>query len=49
MMSEPHLNYHHLRLFWEVARAGSLRAAAARLHLSQPTISAQIKAHGGQP
>ena len=43
-MSEPHLNYHHLRLFWEVARAGSLRAAASRLHLSQPTISAQIKA-----
>ncbi len=43
-MNVPHLNYHHLRLFWEVARAGSLRAAAARLHLSQPTISAQIKA-----
>ena len=43
-MNDPHLNYHHLRLFWEVARAGSLRAAAARLHLSQPTISAQIKA-----
>lgn len=43
-MNEPHLNYHHLRLFWEVARAGSLRAAAARLNLSQPTISAQIKA-----
>jgi LysR family transcriptional regulator, transcriptional activator of nhaA len=42
-MNEPHLNYHHLRLFWEVARAGSLRAAASRLHLSQPTISAQIK------
>lgn len=43
-MNEPQLNYHHLRLFWEVARAGSLRAAASRLHLSQPTISAQIKA-----
>ncbi len=43
-MTPPHLNYHHLRLFWEVARSGSLRAAAARLHLSQPTISAQIKA-----
>lgn len=43
-MNDPHLNYHHLRLFWEVARAGSLRAAAARLNLSQPTISAQIKA-----
>jgi LysR family transcriptional activator of nhaA len=43
-MNEPHLNYHHLRLFWEVARAGSLKAAASRLNLSQPTISAQIKA-----
>jgi len=43
-MNDLHLNYHHLRLFWEVARAGSLRAAASRLNLSQPTISAQIKA-----
>jgi LysR family transcriptional activator of nhaA len=43
-MPSDYLNYHHLRLFWEVARAGSLRAAAARLHLSPPTISAQIKA-----
>ncbi len=43
-MTLPHLNYHHLRLFWEVARSGSLRSAATRLHLSQPTISAQIKA-----
>lgn len=43
-MPPDYLNYHHLRLFWEVARAGSLRAAAARLHLSPPTISAQIKA-----
>jgi len=42
-MTLAHLNYHHLRLFWEVARSGSLRSAAARLHLSQPTISAQIK------
>lgn len=36
------LNYHHLRYFWMVAREGSLRKAAERLHLSQPTISAQI-------
>lgn len=43
-MRLPHLNYHHLRLFLEVARCGSLRSAATRLHLSQPTISAQIKA-----
>lgn len=43
-MSVTHLNYHHLHLFWEVARSGSLRAAAEKLHLSQPTISTQIKA-----
>lgn len=42
-MNTSELNYHHLRLFWEVARAGSLRAAAQKLNLSQPTISAQIK------
>lgn len=39
-----HLNYHHLRYFWEVARHGSLRVAAERLNVSQPTISAQVKA-----
>lgn len=43
-MIPTQLNYHHLRLFWEVARSGTLRAASAKLHLSQPTISAQIKA-----
>ena len=42
-MTVPDLNYHHLRLFWEVARAGSLRAASVRLSLSQPTISSQIR------
>ncbi len=42
-MNETPLNYHHLRLFWEVARGGSLRVAAEKLNLSQPTISAQIK------
>lgn len=42
-MSGPELNFHHLRLFWEVGRTGSLRAAAEKLHLSQPTISAQIR------
>jgi LysR family transcriptional activator of nhaA len=43
-MEEHQLNYHHLRYFWEVARHGSLRMAADRMHVSQPTISAQIKA-----
>jgi LysR family transcriptional activator of nhaA len=38
------LNYHHLRYFWAVARAGGLRKATEQLHVSQPTISAQIAA-----
>ena len=36
------LNYHHLRYFWSVAKEGSLAAAAAKLRVSQPSISAQI-------
>jgi LysR family transcriptional activator of nhaA len=44
MLTQQHLNYHHLRYFWEVARHGSLRVAAAKLGVSQPTISAQVKA-----
>lgn len=38
------LNFHHLRYFWTVARTGSVRAAAERLHVSQPTVSAQVRA-----
>ncbi len=41
------LNYHHLRYFWVVAKAGGLRRAAEKLHVSQPTISAQIAALEG--
>ncbi len=41
------LNYHHLRYFWMVAREGSLTRAAGKLHVSQPTISAQIQALEG--
>jgi len=41
------LNYHHLRYFWAVAKEGGLTRAAARLHVSQPTISAQIQALEG--
>ena len=36
------LNYHHLRYFWTVAKAGSLRKAAEKLRVSQPSISTQI-------
>ena len=38
------LNYHHLQYFWVVAREGSIRAAAEKLNVSQPSISAQISA-----
>ncbi len=37
------LNYHHLRYFWTVASEGSLARAAARLHVSQPSISEQVR------
>jgi LysR family transcriptional regulator, transcriptional activator of nhaA len=36
-------NYHHLRYFWAVAKQGSLKEAARKLHVSQPSISAQVK------
>jgi LysR family transcriptional activator of nhaA len=36
------LNYHHLLYFWTVARTGSIKAAAERLSLAQPTLSTQI-------
>jgi LysR family transcriptional activator of nhaA len=38
------LNYHHLLYFWTVAREGSIARATRKLHLTQPTISAQIRA-----
>lgn len=37
------LNYQHLKYFWAVARFGSISEASRQLHLSQPTVSAQIK------
>src|ERR687885_1367346 len=37
------LNYHHLRYFWTVARKGGVRRAAEELHVSQPSISAQLR------
>jgi LysR family transcriptional regulator, transcriptional activator of nhaA len=38
------LNYHHLLYFWVTAREGSVTRASEQLYLSQPTISAQIRA-----
>ncbi len=37
------LNYHHLLYFWVTAREGSVSRAAAQLHLTKPTVSAQIR------
>jgi LysR family transcriptional activator of nhaA len=37
------LNYHHLLYFWMVAKEGGITPAAEILHLSQPTLSSQIK------
>ena len=38
------LNYHHLLYFWTVAREGSITKACRSLHLTQPTVSSQLKA-----
>ena len=37
------LNYHHLLYFWAVAREGSVTKACRLLHLTQPTVSGQLK------
>ena len=36
-------NYHHLRLFWAVAREGNLTRASKKLHLAPQTVSTQIR------
>lgn len=37
------LNYHHLYYFWVIARTGSIKRATQELHLTQPTLSAQLR------
>ena len=37
------INYHHLFYFKTIAEEGSVSKAAAKLHLGQPTLSAQLK------
>ena len=38
-----YLNYHHLRVFWTVVREGGVTRASEKLHVSQPTVTAQIR------
>jgi LysR family transcriptional activator of nhaA len=37
------LNYHHLLYFYTVAKEGGVARAAEVLHLTQPTVSAQVR------
>lgn len=37
------LNFSHLLYFWTVARDGSIASACEKLHISQPTVSMQIR------
>jgi LysR family transcriptional activator of nhaA len=37
------LNYHHLLYFYTVARTGTIAKASELLHLTQPTISEQVR------
>jgi len=39
-----HINYHHLRVFWTAAREGGVTRASEKLHVSQPTVTSQIRA-----
>ena len=48
-MTPSALNYHHLLYFWAVAKEGSLRQASEVLHVSQPSISAQLEESLGTP
>jgi DNA-binding transcriptional LysR family regulator len=38
------LNYHHLRYFWAAVREGTVTRASQKLRVSQPAVSAQIRA-----
>ena len=41
---QKRMEWNHLRAFLETAQAGSLSAAARRLHMSQPTLGRQVAA-----
>lgn len=38
-----HISLNSLYYFWQIAKAGSLKQAALQLHLTQPTLSHQLK------
>lgn len=42
-MNVDHLNFHHLRYFWAVAKDGNLTRTAARLRVAQSALSSQIQ------
>lgn len=42
-MNVEQLNFHHLRYFWAVAKAGNLTRTAARLRVAQSALSSQIR------
>ncbi len=42
MNSLERINFHHLHYFWAVAHDGNLTRTAARLHVAQSALSAQI-------
>lgn len=37
------LNYHHLYYFWNVAKEGTVSAAAEQLHVARTTVTAQVR------
>lgn len=37
------LNYNHLYYFWVIAKEGSIKGASLKLHLTQPTLSEQLR------
>jgi LysR family transcriptional activator of nhaA len=39
----PWMNYHHLYYFKVIAEEGSVSKAAQKIHVGQPTLSAQLK------
>jgi len=42
-MNNDHLNYHHLKYFWQVAKDGNLTRTAQGLRMSPSALSAQIR------